>query len=137
MRDGLRAGLRHRRSLNVDEGLTVPHVSAAFGGFRTMPPVFATAYMVALVEDTCIEALAAYLEEHERTVGTHVTMSHCAATPVGMQVTAEVELVAVDGRSLRFEVECRDDRELIGAGTHDRAVVDAARFLARARAKSA
>jgi fluoroacetyl-CoA thioesterase len=136
MRDELRAGLLHQRSLTVDAGLTVPQVSAAFSGFRSMPPVFATAYMVALVEDTCIEALAPYLEVHERTVGTHVSMSHCAATPVGMRVTAGVELIAIEGRSLRFRVECRDEKELIGAGTHERAVVDATSFLARALAKS-
>lgn len=135
MRDGLRPGLLHQRSLTVDAGLTVPRVSAVFTGFRDMPAVFATAYMVALVEDTCIAALQPYLEEHEWTVGTHVDVSHCAATPVGMRVTAEVELVAVEGRRLRFRVECRDEKELIGVGTHDRAVVDAPRFLARTVAK--
>lgn len=101
-----------------------------------MPPVFATAFMVAFVEHTCIEALAPYLDEHEWTVGTHVDISHRAATPVGMQVTAEVELIATEGRCLTFRVECRDEREVIGAGTHERVVVDAPRFLASARAKA-
>src|SRR5262252_385071 len=128
MREGLRAGLLHRRSLVVDAGLTVPHVSTAFAGFRDMPPVFATAYLVAFVEDTCIDALAPYLDETERTVGTRVDLTHCAPTPVGMRVTAEVELVAIEGRGLRFRVECRDERELIGEGTHERAVIDAPRF---------
>jgi fluoroacetyl-CoA thioesterase len=63
-------------------------------------------------------------------------MSHCAATPVGMRVTADVELVAVEGRSLRFRIECHDEKELIGAGTHERVVVDASRFLSRTLAKS-
>jgi len=115
--------------------LTSPQLAAAFGGFAGMPDVFATAYLVALVEDTCIEALAPYVEAHERTVGTHVDVSHRAATPVGMRVTAEVELTAIEGRRLRFQVECRDEREVIGAGTHERAVVDATRFLAGALAK--
>jgi fluoroacetyl-CoA thioesterase len=132
----LRAGLRHQRSLIVDAGLTVPEVSPAFGGFGGMPSVFATAYLVALVEDTCIATVAPYLEEGERTVGTHVNMSHCAATPVGMRVTADVELVAIEGRSLRFRIECHDEKELIGAGTHERVVVDASRFLSRTLAKS-
>ena len=135
MRDGLRQGLRHRRSLTVDASLAVPRLPAAFGAFAGMPDVFATAYLVALVEDTCIEALAPYVEGHERTVGTHVDVSHRAATPVGMRVTAEVELTAIEGRRLRFQVECRDEREVIGAGTHERAVVDATRFLAGALAK--
>ena len=129
------AGLLHRRSLTVDAGLTVPELSAVLPRFRDMPPVFATAFLVAFVEHTCIEALAPYLDEHEWTVGTHVDISHCAATPVGMQVTAEVELVAVEGRCLTFRVECRDEKELVGAGTHERVVVDAPGFLARARAK--
>jgi fluoroacetyl-CoA thioesterase len=135
VRADLRAGLVHRRALRVDEGLTVPRVSPAFTQFADMPPVFATAYMVGFVEATCIDALAGYLDEHERTVGTHIDMSHTAATPVGMQVTAEVELISVEGRELRFRIECRDEREVIGRGTHRRVVIDAARFTARALAK--
>src|SRR3982074_1573752 len=116
--------------MTVDSSLAVPQLPAAFGGFAGMPDVFATAYLVALVEDTCIEALAPYVEAHERTVGTHVDVSHRAATPVGMRVTAEVELTAIEGRRLRFQVECRDEREVIGAGTHARAAVDATRLAA-------
>lgn len=137
MRADLRVGLRHRGVLTVDEGLTVPRVSPALPQFDDMPPVFATAYLVGFVEATCIDALAAHLEPGERTVGTHVDLSHCAATPVGMRVTADVELVAIEGRQLRFRVECRDERELIGEGSHHRVVVDARRFTARADAKGA
>lgn len=85
--------------------------------------------MVAFVEWTCIEALRPYLDEGERTVGTHVDMSHLAATPVGMKVVATVELVAVEGRKLRFKVECRDEEDVIGAGFHERAIIDVARFM--------
>ena len=133
--NSLRVGLRHSRSLIVDTSLTVPEVSPAFGAFRDMPAVFATAYMVGFVEATCIEALAPYLGEHQRTVGTHVDMSHVAATPVGMGVTAEVELVAVEGRRLRFRVECRDEAEVIGSGFHERTVIDMPRFTVRVEAK--
>jgi fluoroacetyl-CoA thioesterase len=62
-------------------------------------------------------------------------MSHAAATPVGMRVTAEVELVAVEGRRLRFRVECRDEAEVIGSGFHERAVIDLPKFIARVEAK--
>ncbi|HEX6979894.1 MAG TPA: thioesterase family protein [Alphaproteobacteria bacterium] len=134
--DGLRIGLRHVQTLTVDEGLTVPRVSTAFGSFRDMPAVFATAYMVGFVEATCIEALKPYLAAHQRTVGTYIDMSHSAATPVGMKVTAEVELIAIEGRRLRFRVECRDEREVIGAGYHERAIIDAAKFMARVEAKA-
>jgi fluoroacetyl-CoA thioesterase len=128
-------GLRHSRSLIVDAGLTVPEVSPAFGVFRDMPAVFASAYMLALVEATCIEALAPYLGKHQRTVGTHVDMSHTAATPVGMRVTAEIELIAIEGRRLRFRVECRDEADTIGSGFHERAVIELPKFTARVEAK--
>ena len=101
-----------------------------------MPPVFATAYLVAFVEWTCTQALRGHLGEGQLTVGTRVELSHVAATPVGMQVTAEVELVAVEGRKLRFRAVCRDEAELIGEGFHERAVIDNARFLARMHAKA-
>jgi len=133
--DDLRPGLRHTQVITVSEALTVPAVSTAFTGFADMPAVFATAFMVGFVEWACIEALRPYLAAHQRTVGTHVDMSHTAATPVGMQVTAEVELLAVEGLRLRFRVECRDSLEVIGSGFHERAVIDGDKFLERVRRK--
>jgi fluoroacetyl-CoA thioesterase len=129
------AGLRHSQTVMIDAGLTVPQVSSAFGSFQNMPAVFATAYMIGFVEATCIEALKPYLAADQRTVGTHVDMSHQAATPVGMRVTATVELIAVEGRKLRFRVECRDDVDVIGAGFHERAIIDLPKFVARVQAK--
>lgn len=131
----LAPGLTHTARLTVDDGLTVPAVSPAFANFADMPRVFATAYLVAFVESACIAAIAPYLPEGHRTVGTHVDLSHVAATPPGMTVTAEVRLVEVDGRRLRFAVTCRDDRDLIGEGHHERHVIDAARFERRVAAK--
>jgi fluoroacetyl-CoA thioesterase len=137
MSPDLKPGLRHSHSIRVDAALTVPALSQEFAGFADMPPVFATALMVGFIEWTCLEALAPHLAPGERTVGTHVDVSHVAATPVGMTVTAEVELVAVDGRKLRFKVLCRDEADVIGEGFHDRAVVDHAKFMARIAAKAA
>ena len=128
-------GLRHSRTIAVTAGLTVPEVSPAFGDFRDMPPVFATAFMVGFVEATCIAALKPFLGTQQQTVGTRVELSHSAATPVGMRVTTEVELVEVSGRRLRFKVTCRDDAEAIGEGYHERVVIDRDRFLARIAAK--
>ena len=121
--------------MTVDDTLTVPHLASGIGNLSDMPPVFATAYLVALIEATCIEALQPCLAANQRTVGIHIDASHTAATPVGMQVTAHVELVSVEGRRLRFKVECRDEIETIGAGMHDRAIIDAPKFLARMTAK--
>jgi fluoroacetyl-CoA thioesterase len=132
-----RVGLRHSQTIAVTAGLTVPEVSPAFGDFRDMPPVFATAFMVGFVEATCIAALKPFLGERQQTVGTRVDLSHSAATPVGMNVGAEVELVEVSGRRLRFKVTCRDDAEVIGEGYHERFIIDRDRFLARIAAKRA
>lgn len=130
-------GLRHSRTIAVSPGLTVPEVSPAFGDFRDMPPVFATAFMVAFVEATCIDALKPFLSARQHTVGTRVEMSHSAATPIGMSVTAEIALIEVEGRRLRFKVTCRDDAEVIGEGFHERFIIDRERFLARVAAKGA
>jgi fluoroacetyl-CoA thioesterase len=96
-----------------------------------MPPVFATAQMIAFVEWACVHALAPYLAPHQRTVGTRVEMTHTAATPVGMRVIAEIELVEIDDRRLRFRAICRDEVETIGEGFHERTVIDHARFIER------
>jgi fluoroacetyl-CoA thioesterase len=76
-----------------------------------------------------------WLEPGEHTVGTHVNVSHVAATPVGMKVTSTAELVAVEGRKLSFRVSCRDEVDLIGEGTHERAVIYPEKFMARLAAK--
>lgn len=135
--DVLKPGLRHSRTLTVSDAVAVPAQAAIFDPATEMPPVFATAQMIAFVEWTCVAALAPYLGPHQRTVGSRVEMTHTAATPVGMAVTAEVELVAFDGRSLRFRVACRDERDPIGEGFHERMVIDHERFMARLGRKAA
>lgn len=129
--DDLTPGLRHSATLTVGEALAVPAQARLFDPATEMPPVLATANMIAFVEWTCVWALAPYLAPGQRTVGTRVDMTHSAATPIGMRVTAEVELIAIDGRALRFRVACRDEREPIGEGFHERTVIDNARFMAR------
>jgi fluoroacetyl-CoA thioesterase len=129
-------GLRHSLSVRVDERLTVPAVAAAFTGFADMPPVFATAFLVGFIEWACIETLRGRLASTDRSVGTRVDISHVAATPVGMTVVADVELIAVEGRKLRFKIQCRDDAGPIGSGYHDRVIVDAVKFMARVSAKA-
>ena len=132
----LAVGLRHSQTIMVDDQLVVPAVSPAFTGFADMPPVFATALLVGFVEWTCIEALRPFLSPDQKTVGVHVDLSHSAATPVGIAVTAEVELTGIEGRRLRFKVICRDEAELISEGHHDRFIIDAERFMARLAGKA-
>lgn len=127
----LRPGLRHRETLTVSKTLSVPAQARHFDSTTEMPPVFATAQMIAFVEWTCVHALAPYLLADQRTVGTRVDMTHTAATPIGMAVTAEVELIEIKDRTLRFKVACRDEKDPIGEGFHERTVVDNIRFMAR------
>src|SRR3954454_15682804 len=96
--DDLKPGLRHTATIRVGEALAVPASGRLLGETADMPPVFATANMIAFVEWTCVAALAPYLDPHQRTVGTRVEMTHSAATPIGMKVTVEIELVEIDGR---------------------------------------
>lgn len=133
----LKPGLRFVQRVRVSEALTVPAVSQTFTGFADMPPVFATAFLVGFIEWTCIEALRPLLAPGEGTVGTHVDIGHTAATPVGMTVVAEIELVEVVGRKLRFKVSCRDDVDRIAEGVHERAIINHAKFLERVSAKAA
>lgn len=133
--DDLRPGLRHTETIRVSQALSVPAQAQLFDPLTEMPPVFATAQMIAFVEWACVHALAPYLAPYQRSVGTKVEMTHTAATPVGMKVTAEVELVEIDGRRLRFRVSCRDEVEPIGEGFHERAIIDHARFMQRLAGK--
>ena len=132
----LKPGLRHGATIRVTEQLAVPASGRLFGAAAEMPPVFATAQMIAFVEWTCVAALAPYLAPQQRTVGTRVEMSHSAATPIGMQVTAEIELIEIDGRRLRFKVSCHDESESIGDGFHERMIIDHDRFMARLARKT-
>ena len=134
--DDLKPGLRYSETLTVAEALTVPAQARHFDPATEMPPVFATAQMIAFVEWTCVHALAPYLGAHQRTVGTRVEMTHTAATPAGMTVIADVELLSIDGRTLRFKVACRDEKEPIGDGFHERTMVDNDRFMARLARKT-
>lgn len=132
----LTIGLRHRETMQVKACHTVPEVEQDWSGFQDMPPVFATAMMVGFIEQTCILALRPFLSEGQHTVGTHVDVSHVAATPIGMHVTADIELTQIDGRTLLFAVECHDESGLIGKGTHQRAIIDVARFMDRLAKKA-
>src|SRR6266545_1401090 len=99
-------------------------------------PMFATPMMITAMENAALNAIRGFLDAGESAVGTAVNVRHLAATPVGHDVTAEAEVSKVDGRHITFKVSARDDQEEIGAGTHERAVIDVARLDARLAAKS-
>jgi fluoroacetyl-CoA thioesterase len=137
MKPTLAPGLTHELRFVVPATKTVPRLYPESPEFTAMPEVFATGFMVGLVEWACIRAIADHLGEGELSLGTHVDLSHSAATPPGLEVVARVRLDEVDGRRLRFSVEAEDEREAICAGTHRRFVVDRARFEAGMARKAA
>lgn len=98
--------------------------------------VFATPMLVGLMEQAAINAIAPYLEEGHGSVGTKVDISHLAATPIGMQVTATATLEEVAGKKLTFAVTASDDREVVGKGRHERYVINSASFFERVAQKS-
>jgi fluoroacetyl-CoA thioesterase len=130
MKPSLVPGIAHELRFTVPVAKTVPHLYPESPGFAAMPEVFATGFMVGLVEWACIDLIAPHLDDGEMSLGVHVDLSHDAATPPGMEVVARVVLQEVDGRRLRFTAEAHDAAERICGGRHDRFVVDRARFEA-------
>ncbi len=122
-------GIKGTRTVEVTDDNTAETVGS--GTLR----VFATPAMIALIEATASLSVAPYLEEGTSTVGTHLDVAHSAATPVGMEVTCETELVEVDRRRLVFSVTVRDPVGEVGSGTHERFIVDDARFMSKAESK--
>ena len=116
------------------EEVVTPQRTAASVGSGLLP-VYGTPYMLALMENAACNAIADGLEEGQSSVGTKLDVSHDAATPVGMHVTAKAELVEVDRRRLVFRVTAEDDAGPIGQGTHERFLIMADKFLAKAEAK--
>lgn len=97
--------------------------------------VYATPRMIALIEKTAALSVEPYLEAGQSSVGTLVNVSHCSATPLGMKVHVDTELVETDRRRLVFKVAAYDERGLIGEGTHERFIIDIAKFQAKADSK--
>ncbi len=97
--------------------------------------VLATPSMIALMEKTARLSVDPFLEEGQSTVGTLVNVKHLSATPVGMKVTCNTELVEIDRRRLVFHVECSDEKGLIGEGDHERFIINAEKFMSKASAK--
>ncbi len=129
MKDTLKPGIESEFTFRVTCAKTVPALYPEANEFRLMPEVFATGFLVGFLEWACIRAVNPHIDwPEEQTVGTNISVSHVAATPAGMNVTARVKLVVVEGRRLVFEVEARDEQELIGAGTHERFVINKRKF---------
>lgn len=125
----LQLGIKGKQELIVTDKDTAKAVGS--GGLN----VFATPAMIALAEKTALQSILAYLSEGESTVGTKLDIAHIAATPVGMRVSCETELIEIDRRKLVFSVNVYDEVEKIGEGTHERFIVYDEKFMTKAELK--
>lgn len=126
----LPAGLTGVAEMVVGEHHTAPRVGS--GRIR----VLATPVMINLIEAAALAAVEQSLPEEHQSLGTHLDITHIAATPVGMRVKATAEVLRVEGRTIYFRVRAEDERELIGEGTHERVVVNLERFDKRVQDKA-
>lgn len=111
------------------------HTAPRIGSGRIA--VLATPVMINLIEAAALAAVEHLLPEGHQSLGIHLDVRHFAATPVGLRVAAAAKVVAVEGRTITFRVEARDEREPIGDGLHQRVVVNVARFDDRVQRKLA
>jgi fluoroacetyl-CoA thioesterase len=138
MKDTLKPGIRFEHQFLIPRSKTVPALYPEAEEFLAMPEVFATGFLVGFLEWACIRAIQPHLDwPVEQSLGTHIDVSHEAATPPGLMVTAAVELVAVEGRKLTFTVSAHDGVDLISRGRHERFVIIKSRFEAKVAAKAA
>ncbi len=136
MKETLKPGIRYEHKFTVPASKTVPALYPESEEFMAMPEVFATGFLVGFLEWACIMAIKPHLDwPQEQSVGVHINVSHEAATPPGLEVTAAVELVAIDGKKLVFNVEAHDGVDCISKGSHERFVIDKNRFDAKVEAK--
>ncbi|WP_374380506.1 thioesterase family protein [Dongia sp.] len=137
MKDTLKVGDVHTFTFRVTDAKTVPNLYPESPDFQSMPAVFATGFMVGLMEWACIDALKPHLDDGEGSLGIGINVSHLAATPPGMVVTVTVTCSKADGKRASWQVSARDEVDLIGEGTHDRAIVRWDRFMPKVAEKAA
>ncbi|MHB1331816.1 MAG: thioesterase family protein [Sulfuriferula sp.] len=132
MKETLKPGICYQHKFIVPVSKTVPALYPEAAEFVAMPEVFATGFLVGFLEWACIKAINPHIDwPNEQTVGTHIDVSHEAATPPGLEVTATVKLITVEGRKLVFAVEAHDGVDLISKGQHERFVINRERFIAK------
>lgn len=127
--NALEPGLTGHASWQVTKAMTAAHIGSG------LVAVFSTPMLVGLMETAAVNALKGHLEAGMTSVGTRIDVQHLAATPVGATVRAVATLTSVDGRRLFFAIEAWDDHEMIGRATHERVIVNQARFEAKAAQK--
>jgi len=136
MKPTLLPGAKTEFSFRVPASKTVPNLYPEAHEFQQMPKVFATGFMVGLMEWTCLKVLENHLDEGEGSLGVHINVSHLAATVPHQVVTVEAEVTKVDGRRVAFHVKARDEFDVIGEGEHERMIVTWDKFISRVNDKA-
>lgn len=136
MKATLQPGAKIEFAFKIPANKTVPHLYPEAHEFQQMPTVFATGFMVGLMEWTCIKILEPHLDEGEGSLGIHINVSHLAATVPGQTVTVEAECTKVEGRKVSFHVRARDEIDVIGEGEHQRMVVNTEKFVSKVNEKA-
>ena len=137
MYETLKPGLTFELDYKVPENKTVPYIFPEAEEFQLMPRVFSTGFMIALIEWACVKFVNEHIDwPREQSVGIDVNLNHTAATPPGLTVTVKGELVEVDGKRLVFAIEAHDGVDQITSGTHQRFIVNAEKFIAKAQEKA-
>lgn len=125
----LTVGMEFSQEVTVEE----KHLAKNVGSGAVS--VFATPMMIALIEKTASEGIQKYLDEGYTSVGTLVNVTHQAPTPLGMKATATAKITEIDGRKIAFEIVCKDEKSVIGKGSHERFIVNLEKFNSKAQAK--
>ena len=129
METSLKPGLTHQFTYTVPESKIVPRLYPEADEFQEMPKVFATGFLVGLIEWTCIQSIIPHIDwPAEQSVGIGINLNHTAATPPGFIVTVTVRLTEVAGKRLIFEFEAHDGADAICNGTHERFIINAEKF---------
>lgn len=137
MRPTLRPGLTASLAYRVPPGRTVPHLLPESAEFAALPDVLATGYLIGIIEWACMRTVNEHLDDGEQTLGVHVDLSHQAPTLPGNTLNVTTELTRVTGRQLTFTVTAADDAGTVCQGTHQRAIIDRARFEAKLATRTA
>ena len=102
-----------------------------------LPPILATPVMIMVMENAALNAMKPYLDADETALGTRVDVRHMSATPAGIRVTGEAKVTKIDGRRIEFTIRATDGAEVIGEGTHERVIINLARFSEQLKTKFA
>jgi fluoroacetyl-CoA thioesterase len=137
MSDSLKPGMKFEFDFTIPESKTVPYIYPESEEFQQMPKVFSTGFMIGLIEWACVRFVNNYIDwPRQQSVGIDVNFNHTASTPPGLTVKVSGELTEVDGRKLTFAITAHDGIDKISEGTHQRFIVDAEKFAARAAKKA-